>query len=150
MRLTLSILSLIAFSGCHGDGGIPDIASFYNYSTVDWGRIDTMYYRPYTADWSEDIDRRIHPDFPNEIAAKYWHSLQNAKTVFHQRTMPLRAASSGDVCEALNRTESMFDTVFVRCVEQEYYMRLLVDTYNENMPPALDSLCRVLATQNKQ
>lgn len=148
--IPIFILSLIGFTGCHSNSSIADIAEFYNYSTVNWVRIDTMYYRPYAADWSEDIGKQIRPDFPDEIAAKYWHRLQNAKTDFHQQTMPLRAASSAEVCEALDRTESMFDTVFVRCIEQEYYMRLLVDTYNETMPPALDSLCRTFASQNKK
>ena len=146
------ILSLIAFTGCHSNGGIPDIAMYYNYSTVEWERLDTMYYRPYAADWSEDIGRRIHPDFPQDIAAEYWHRLQNAKTHFHQRTMPLRATAPQEVLESLDRAEAAFDTVFVRCVEQEYYMRLFVDVYNETLPPALDSLCLHLnrATQNRK
>jgi hypothetical protein len=34
----------------------------------------------------------------------------------------------------------MFDTVFVRCVSQEYYMRLFPEMYNETMKPAIDKL----------
>ena len=148
----IALISLIAFTGCHSNGGIPDIAMYYNYSTVEWERLDTMYYRPYAADWSEDIGRRIHPDFPQDIAAEYWHRLQNAKTHFHQQTMPLRATAPQEVLESLDRAEAAFDTVFVRCVEQEYYMRLFVDVYNETLPPALDSLCLHLnrTTQNRK
>lgn len=118
---TIILLGLVA--GCQRGLQI-DIFQYYNYSIVDWERLDTLYYRPYAADWSEDIGRRIYPDFPQEIAAEYWHSLQNAKTDFHQHSLPLRATSSPAVGEALDRAEAAFDTVFVRCVEQEYYMRL--------------------------
>jgi hypothetical protein len=38
----------------------------------------------------------------------------------------------------------MFDTVFVRCVSQEYYMRLIPEMYNEVMKPALDELAEKL------
>lgn len=124
-----------------------DIASYYNYSTVDWAMIDTLYYRPYTADWDDDTDRRIHPDFPQEEAARFWHLLQNAKTHFHQQSLSIRATSSRTVRKALDRTEAMFDTVFVRCVEQEYYMRLFVDVYNEVMPSAIDELCNTMADE---
>ena len=133
------LLGLLA--GCQREQQF-EIIRFSNYSTVDWAQIDTMYYRPCTADWNDDIDRRIDPDFPLDMAAEYWHSLQNAKTYFHQRSLPLRATSSPAVGEALDRTEAAFDTVFVRCVEQEYYMRLFVDVYNEVMQPAIDNLYR--------
>ena len=152
-KTVLYILSMLLFScGVKHVNAVAEIAPFGNYSTVEWERVDTMYYRPYAADWSEDIGRRIHPDFPQDIAAEYWHRSQNAKTHFHQRTMPLRATAPQEVLESLDRAEAAFDTVFVRCVEQEYYMRLFVDVYNETLPPALDSLCLHLnrTTQNRK
>ena len=39
----------------------------------------------------------------------------------------------------------MFDTVFVRCVSQEYYLRLFSEMYNETMKPAIDELVVKLA-----
>ena len=144
--LFLTLLLMGVLTGCQR-AKQTDIFQYYNYSTVDWERLDMLYYRPYSADWNEQIGQRIRSDFPPEIAAQYWHSLQNAKTDFHQRSLPLRAASSV-VGEALDRTEAMFDTVFVRCVEQEYYMRLFVDVYNEVMPAAIDDLCRSMAAEN--
>ena len=38
----------------------------------------------------------------------------------------------------------MFDTVFVRCVSQEYYMRLFPEMYNKTMKPALVELAEKL------
>jgi hypothetical protein len=69
-----------------------------------------------------------------------WHLLQNARTDFHQKSLSLRVEASKEMADALDKTEAMFDTVFVRCVSQEYYMRLFPDMYNETMKPALDDL----------
>ena len=154
-KLKFCVLIILLYScGRNSQDVLSDIAVYYNYSTVDWERIDTLYYRPYTADWSNEIEQRIHPDFPQEIAAEYWNSLQNAKTDFHQRSLSLRAVSLPAVGEALDHAEAAFDTVFVRCVEQDYYMRLFVDVYNEVMPSVLDSLClhisRTHAIQNSK
>jgi signal-transduction protein with cAMP-binding, CBS, and nucleotidyltransferase domain len=60
--------------------------------------------------------------------------LQNAKTYLHQQTLPLRIGASDEFIEQLNRTESALDSVFVRMVSQEYYMRVFVDCYEEIMP----------------
>ena len=65
------------------------LQNFYNCSTVDWALIDTLYYRPYNCDWPDEIGAQIHPDFPPEYSARYWHRLQNAKTYLHQQTLPL-------------------------------------------------------------
>ena len=70
--------------------------------------------------------------------------MQNARTDFHQKSLPLRAKSSKNIVIAIDNTEAMFDTVFVRCVSQEYYMRLFPEMYNEVMKPALDELVNKL------
>lgn len=114
------------------------LQSFYNCSTVDWALIDTLYYRPYNCDWAEDIGAQIHPEFPPEYSARYWHRLQNAKTYLHQQTLPLRSGVSEEFVNQLNRTESALDSVFVRIVSQEYYMRIFVDCYEEIMPAEID------------
>ena len=111
-----------------------ELGKFYNWSTVDWAGIDSMYYRPYNCDWPEEIGAQIAPDFPFEYTSKYWHRLQNAKTYLHQQTLPLRIGASDEFIEQLNRTESALDSVFVRMVSQEYYMRVFVDCYEEIMP----------------
>jgi hypothetical protein len=59
----------------------------------------------------------------------------------------LRAKASNNAINSLDRTEAMFDTVFVRCVSQEYYMRLFPEMYNETMKPAIDELVIELANK---
>lgn len=116
------------------------IANFSNYSTVEWSELREKYYRPNAADWGEEVEQRFHNEFPREIAAEWWHLLQNARTDFHQASLPYRATNPEEVISAIERTEALFDTVFVRCVEQEYYMRLFPEVYNEVMGPGVDSL----------
>ena len=71
-------------------------------------------------------------------------ALQKTKTHFHQQTLPLRCGTDDTVEEALNQLEAQLDTILVRCVEQEYYMRLLPEVYNEVMQPAIDKFCRAI------
>ena len=142
-KFLLLILFLPFIVGCssnHNTEFVRDISCYSDYSTVEWRELRDKYYRPNAADWPADVDSMIYEDFPMEIACEYWHLLQNARTDFHQKSLPLRVRASKDVVEALNNTEAMFDTVFVRCVSQEYYMRLFPEMYNETMKPALDDL----------
>lgn len=124
---------------------VESISCYSDYSTVAWSDLSDKYYRPNTADWDSTTERRIIQEFPREIATELWHQLQNARTDFHQISLPLRSEAAEDIIEALDRTEAMFDTVFVRCVSQEYYMRLFPEMYNETMKPAIDELIRELA-----
>ena len=142
-KFLLLILFLPFIVGCSSNQNaefVRDISCYSDFSTVDWDGLRDKYYRPNTADWPAEVDSMIYEDFPMEIACEYWHLLQNARTDFHQKSLPLRVRASKDVVEALNNTEAMFDTVFVRCVSQEYYMRLFPEMYNETMKPALDDL----------
>ena len=131
---------LIGCSNDHLTEFVKDVDCYADFSTVDWDGLRDKYYHPNTADWPADVDSMIYEDFPMEIACEYWHLLQNARTDFHQKSLSLRARASKDVVEALDNTEAMFDTVFVRCVSQEYYMRLFPEMYNETMKPAIDKL----------
>ena len=143
----MPILAVLLFWGCNNNPKrefVKEISCYYDYSTVDWSELSEKYYRPNTADWDSATGNRIIEGFPMEIAANFWHILQNARTDFHQKSLPLRENASKDVINALNKTEAMFDTVFVRCVSQEYYMRLLPEMYNETMKPAIDELVEQL------
>ena len=131
---------LIGCSNDHLTEFVKDVDCYADFSTVDWDGLRDKYYHPNTADWPADVDSMIYEEFPMEIACEYWHLLQNARTDFHQKSLSLRARASKDVVEALDNTEAMFDTVFVRCVSQEYYMRLFPEMYNETMKPAIDKL----------
>ena len=143
------ILLLIAtfISGCKQGTTkkfVKDISCYSDFSTVDWAELSNKYYRPNTADWDSTINMRITAGFPSEIASGYWHRLQNARTDFHQKSLPLRAGATKNVVKALDCAEAMFDTVFLRCVSQEYYMRLFPEMYNETMKPAIDKLVNEL------
>ena len=127
---------------------VEEICCYSDYSTVDWYELSEKCYRPNTADWDSTTNEQIIKDFPSEVAAEFWHLLQNARTDFHQKSLPLRAEATENVINTLDKTEAMFDTVFVRCVSQEYYMRLFPEMYNETMKPAIDELVTTLA--NKQ
>ena len=120
------------------------MASFYSYSTLDWCEIDERYYRPYNCDWPKEIGAHIIHEFPFEMVGPYWNRLQNAKTYFHQQTLPLRAVAPIEAIQQLDRTEAMFDSLFVHTVSQEYYMRLYVDCYEELIPAEIDKCFMLL------
>ena len=140
--LSFFLCALLMFPSCTKQDrkciAQQELQQFYNCSTIDWAKMDTLYYRPYNCDWPDEIGAQIHPDFPSEYAARYWHRLQNAKTYLHQQTLPLRSGASEEFIAQLNHTESALDTVFVHIVNQEYYMRLFVDCYEEIMPQEID------------
>ena len=119
---------------------IRQISSYSDYSTVAWSELSEKYYRPNAGDWGPEMNKRIIKNFPREVSIEIWHLLQNARTDFHQKSLPLRAKASNNAIRSLDCTEAMFDTVFVRCVSQEYYMRLFPEMYNETMKPAIDEL----------
>ena len=136
-KIVLIVLGAVLL-GCAKQDSVSvaqdELARFYNYSTVDWKRIDTLYYRPYNCDWPDGMEKRFDPEFPFELIPMYWHLLLKAKTYLHQQTLPLRAGASEEFIEQLNRTEAALDSVFVRMVSQPYYMRVDVDCYQEVMP----------------
>lgn len=140
----LSVILLISCSDNHRTSFVKDIDCYSDFSTVDWDGLRDKYYHPNTADWSLEIDSLICDGFPMEIACEYWHLLQKARTDFYQKSLSLRVEASKEMADALDKTEAMFDTVFVRCVSQEYYMRLFPEMYNETMKPAIDELVEKL------
>ena len=142
-RYLLILFASMLITSCKQDTTtefVKEIRCYFDYSTVDWKSVRDKYYRPNTADWSPEVDSVIIKEFPMELACEYWHLLQNARTDFHQKSLPLRADSSQSVTESLNHAEAMFDTVFVKCISQEYYLRLFPEMYNETMKPAIDKL----------
>ena len=146
-RYLLMLFTAMLVTSCKQDTTtefVREISCYSNYSTVTWSDLSEKYYRPNTGDWGEDIEKCICTGFPLEIASHLWHLLQNTRTDFHQKSLPLRAEASENIIKALDQTEAMFDTVFVRCVSQEYYMRLFPEMYNEVMTPAIDKLINEL------
>ena len=146
-RYLLILFAGVLVTSCKQDTTtefVKEISCYSDYSTVAWSDLSEKYYRPNAGDWDSEMNKRIIKNFPTEISAEIWHLLQNARTDFHQKSLPLRAKASKNIVVALDNTEAMFDTVFVRCVSQEYYMRLFPEMYNETMKPALDELVEKL------
>ena len=146
-RYLLILFAGVLVTSCKQDSTtefVKEIRCYSDYSTVAWSDLSEKYYRPNAGDWDSEMNKRIIKNFPTEISAEIWHLLQNARTDFHQKSLPLRAKASKNIVVALDNTEAMFDTVFVRCVSQEYYMRLFPEMYNETMKPALDELVEKL------
>ena len=144
------ILLVILISSFYRDISIEfirQISSYSDYSTVAWSDLSKKYYHPNSGDWGPEMNKRIIKDFPREVSIEIWHLLQNARTDFHQKSLSLRAKASKNAIRSLDCTEAMFDTVFVRCVSQEYYMRLFPEMYNETMKPAIDELVIELANK---
>ena len=146
-RYLLILFASVLVTSCKQDATtefVKEISCYSDYSTVAWSELSKKYYRPNAGDWDSKINKRIIKDFPIDISTEIWHLLQNARTDFHQKSLPLRAKASKNIVIAIDNTEAMFDTVFVRCVSQEYYMRLFPEMYNETMKPALDELVEKL------
>ena len=146
-KFIIAFFISLFLSGCGRDATtafVESIVGYSDYSTVEWNELRERYYRPNAADWGENIGNKFCKSFPKDIASEYWHLLQNARTDFHQKSLPLRAKASKNIVVALDNTEAMFDIVFVRCVSQEYYMRLFPEMYNETMKPAIDKLVNEL------
>ena len=128
-RYLLILFASVLVTSCKQDATtefVKEIRCYSDYSTVAWSDLSERYYRPNAGDWNPEMNKQIIKDFPIGISVEIWHLLQNARTDFHQKSLPLRAEASENIIKALDRTEAMFDTVFVRCVSQEYYMRLFL------------------------
>ena len=148
-RYLLILFATMLVTSCKQDTAtefIREISCYSDYSTVTWPDLSEKYYRPNTGDWDSVTNEWIIQDFPIGIAAEFWQLLQNARTDFHKKSLPLRAVASENVIKSLDHTETMFDTVFLRCVSQEYYMRLFPEMYNETMKPAINELIKTINT----
>ena len=142
-RYLLILFASVLVTSCKQDATtefVKDISCYSDYSSVAWSDLSERYYRPNAGDWDPEMNKQIIKDFPMESACEYWHLLQNARTDFHQKSLSLRVETSKEMADALDKTEAMFDTIFVRCVSQEYYMRLFPEMYNETMKPVIDEL----------
>lgn len=139
----LLLLAVVLIYSCKRDTAtrfVNEINCYSNFSTVDWSELNNKYHRPNATDWDSTMNERIINGFPMEMASKFWHLLQNARTDFYQKSLFLRAEATRNVIDALDRTEAIFDIVFVQCVNQEYYLRLFPEIYNETMNPAINEL----------
>ena len=149
----LLTLLVALFSCCKRDVTtefVNDISCYYDYSTVDWDGLSQRFYCSNAADWEPMMNGRVVDGFPMEISARFWHFLQSARFDFHIKSLPLRTKAAQNLLNALDEAEAAFDTVFVRCVSQEYYMRLFPEVYNETVKPAIDELVQEMKKCNNR
>lgn len=149
-KLTFAILcSLTVLGGCRptakseGTRFLRSTAHLHSYATAEWDELLGKYRRPNIGDWSATADSLIsNGGFPTEIAVAYRESMLSAREFVHQQGLPLRAVAPKQTIEALDNLEAAFDTVFMRCIAEEYYMRLLPDIYDEVIPARIDAVAK--------
>lgn len=116
-------------------------APLHSYATVEWPKLCKKYWFPDMNYWEEQIEAKLNDSlFPREMAVSYLVAMNSARELVHRQGMPLRATATIEVIEQLDLLEAAFDTVFMRCISEPYYMRLLPDIYDEVIPGRLDTL----------
>ena len=127
-----------------------ETAPLHSYATVPWAELVRDYWRPNRGDWNKEGEKRREATaFPYEIAAAYWEQLQSVREFVHQQSLPLRAVATPEFVERLDQLEAAFDTVFLRCISESYYMRLLPDIYDEVIPERLDVLVKAASNEEE-
>lgn len=117
---------------------------------MPWTELTKDYWRPNRGDWSQEVEKHLEATaFPYEIAAAYWEQLQSAREFVRQRSLPLRAVAEPDLVKHLDQLEAAFDTVFLRCISESYYLRLLPDIYDEVIPERLDVLVKAANSEEE-
>lgn len=155
-RLFYLALSACALFGCRPTERsarvdfFRETAPLHSYATASWAELVEDYWRPNKGDWNQEVEKQLEETaFPYEIAAAYWEQLQSAREFVHQRSLPLRAVAAPELVERLDRLEAAFDTVFMRCISESYYMRLLPDIYDEVIPERLDVLVKAASNEEE-
>lgn len=147
MKRYIIILFVCVLCGCHTQIDTAYIrflrrtATLHSYATVEWPKLCGKYGH-HDMNYCEDqVEARLNDSlFPREIAVSYWVALQSAREFVHRQSLPLREKATIEVIEQLDLLEAAFDTVFMQCISEPYYMRLLSDIYDEVIPKRLDML----------
>lgn len=127
-----------------------ETAPLHSYATVPWAELVEDYWRPNKGDWNQEVEKQLEETaFPYEIAAAYWEQLQSVREFVHQQSLPLRAVAAPELVERLDQLEAAFDKVFLRCISEPYYMRLLPDIYDEVIPERLDVLVKAASNEEE-
>lgn len=164
MKKLITIFTLAAVAGCcyvrHNDCGSPkcitgrfidSVSMFDNINHTAGEEFPRLVNDP--IDLDPECERCIDSlgtDFG--VAMGIRETCNRMKAYVHQKGMALRAVAPKETVEALDRFEASFDTLFHRCISQEYYLRLFHDCFNETIPQALDSLvasCRKFALNDE-
>lgn len=147
MKRYIIILSACILCGCHTQieraciRFLRRTAPLHSYATVEWPKLCRKYWHPDMDHCEDQLEARLNDSlFPREMAVSYWVAMQSAKEFVHRQSQPLREKATIEVIEQLDLLEAAFDTVFMRCISEPYYMRLLPDIYDEVIPGRLDTL----------
>jgi len=118
---------------------ISSVSQFNNVNSIDWETIPELVNDPIVFN-DEEIRCIDSLGTPGLIPDRFKSNCESLKNYVHMKSLPLRSLSSEEVVQAIDEFENAFDTLFLRCVSQEYYYRLFHDCFNETIPPALDDL----------
>jgi len=78
----------------------------------------------------------FHPQMMN----LYRNYVLKLKTYAHNLSLPLRNKLAAKDIEAIDEFEAIYDTVYINCISQEYYLRLMKECYSESVPAAFNEL----------
>lgn len=125
-------------SSCSCDRGITarimeQLSELSDFAYVDWNKPDI----------GADMSAWQHPSmvagFPMEEAQTMYLDCLNLKAWVHHVAVPLRSINA-KVNKAIDALECGFDTLYVRFISQDYYLRLRQETFDATIPPLMDSL----------
>lgn len=122
---------------------LKDTLKYSNYSTVDWNKVDELYYHPYNDcdfEYKIEIDPGADSNKIIDTLCKINQRLDNAKNDFRKLTTEARIIGSDNINQSLYSVEKGFDEVFNRVLSDTYYGRTFVDKYNEVLPKKFSEL----------
>lgn len=122
---------------------LKDTLKYSNYSTVDWNKVDELYYHPYNDcdfEYKVEIEPGADSNKVIDTLCSINQRLENAKNDFRKLTTEARIIGSLNINQSLYSVEKGFDEVFNRVLSDTYYGRIFVDKYNEVMPKKFSEL----------
>lgn len=153
-KLLSIIILLLAFVSCGRSGNgancccdcerritadvMQHLSELSDYAYVDWNKKQTV------VDMMGWQHPSMVPDFPMEEAQRMYVDCRNLKVWVHHVAVPLRCINGARVNKAIDDLESGFDTLYVRFVSQDYYLRERQEVFNGVIPALLDSLVVLL------
>ena len=120
---------------------LKDTLKYSNYSTVDWSKVDELYYHPYSdCDFEYTLDPSDNRPELFDILCKTEQRLDNAKSDFRKLTTEARILGSYSINQSLSNVEKGFDEVFQKIIKDAYYSKSFAEKYNEVMPEKFSEL----------
>lgn len=151
-KIFLIIATVSLLLGCTSNPKrefIKEVIAFSNFESIDWDTTIENYYDIF--DWNKEVCDQFYAEASNiylefEVSLNYGN-LKAAQKAFHHKSLPFRNVASQDEIEALDNTEALFDTVWLKYLRQDFHEDLMKETYNQVMTPAMSELLKVLNQQ---